>query len=166
MHITESSLDAHLPVSAPIEAMPADLADQPAATIWQTLHGHAPMSSLVWKICFARVLLTKATEQNELEISTDENGRRILDLYTEVWFSPFVRSRTERVEFHGFDLVDFICADPDLMIRVNHGTSVELRIEATLLRKLGQELRNSREPGTTHETISIGTATNENTGAQ
>lgn len=164
MLITESNLDARLPVSASADEPPSEYSGRFSATIWRTLHGQAPIFDLVWDICL-HDLYTAATERNELAIGTDEHGTRILDLYTDMGFSPFTR-RTERVEIRGWDLVNVICLDPSLTIRFNQGSDLELRFEATLLHHLGQELQNSREPRITHHTTSVGTATAERTGAQ
>ncbi|MGW6449444.1 hypothetical protein [Lentzea sp. NPDC055074] len=167
MHITETSLDAHLPVTAPAEGHP-DKYDYPFdAAIWKTLHGHAPLSVLISALG-AHNLYAAANEQQELEISRDEAGTRTLDLYTDVGYSPFTRSRDQRVDIRGWDVVDFVCADPELTIRFNRGSDLEMTIESTLLRRLGQEMlrAHTQVPTTTHETTSVGTATNENTGAQ
>jgi hypothetical protein len=164
MHITETSLDAHLPVTAPIEDHPDKYGYRFDATIWRTLHGHAPIRSLIWDFC-VHDLYTAATELNELEISTDERGTRILDLYTDMAYSPFTR-RTERIAIRGWDLVKFVCADPNLTIRFNKASELEMTMEAALLRRLGLELQNSRKPQTTHKTIVIGITANESTEAQ
>ncbi|MEV6714364.1 hypothetical protein AB0M48_20275 [Lentzea sp. NPDC051208] len=164
MQITETNLEAHLPVSAPAEDHPDRYSYPLDATIWKTLHGHAPLGDLIAALGAYNLY---AAAGNELEIGTDESsGARILDVYTDVSYSPFTRSRDQRVDIRGWDVVNFIAVDPDLTIRFNRGHELEMTIAASLLRRLGQELLRSRALRITHQTISVGTATNENTRAQ
>lgn len=165
MQITETNVDAHLPVTAPAEAQPGKYDYPFDSVIWRTLHGHAPLGDLIWAMCWYD-LYAAANERKELEISVDEHGTRTLDLYTDVGHSPFNRSRDQRVDIRGRDVINFVCVDPELTVRLNQGTDLEMTFESALLRQLGQELLSSRRPADTQATVAVGTATNENTGAQ
>lgn len=169
MNITASDLDAHLTPS------PLLTADQPPypfeSEIWQVLHGKAPLRRLVQQVRTTTFITTSPGGSNELHVTAEEDGGRVLDLFSRLMASPFSdpAKRDQRFELPGSDVVGFVCVDPTLDIRINQGTELEVRIAATLLRHLALELQRERAPLPRQHTTVVGTvrapAATENTGA-
>lgn len=169
MNITASGLDDRLTPS------PLLTTDRPPyrleAATWDVLRGETPLRPFFLELRTTTFITASPGESNELHITADDDGSRVLDLYTRLMASPFAGNRNQRFELSGRDLVEFLCLDPALDIRINQGADLEVRFAATLLRDLEQQLQDERTPLTQQQTTVVGTVrapqptATENTGA-
>ncbi|SEQ80337.1 hypothetical protein [Lentzea albida] len=157
MIITASDLDARLALSGPPAAQTPPHPFE--AECSRVLHGQAPLRQLVLQVLTNSFITAAPGESNELRITRDDNGDRVLDLYSRLTQSPFFANPAEnpRLDIRGRDVVEFVCADPSLDIRINQGTEFEVRIAATLLRDLALALQRERTPNPKQQTITVGT---------
>lgn len=157
MNITASDLDARLAPSGPLT--PEEPPYEFEAACWRVLHGKAPLRQLVQEVRTTTFITAAPSESNELHVTKDDNGDRVLDLYSRLTQSPFFANpdRNQRFDIRGRDVVEFVCADPSLDIRINQGTEFEVRIAARLLRDLALALQREWLPNPKQQTITVGT---------
>ena len=170
MRITASDLDAHL---SPSPLLTTEEPQYPfESQTWQVLHGNAPLRRFVQEVRTTTFTTAAPSGSNELHVTVEEDGSRVLDLCSRPVHSPSHRAAPrQHFDIRGRDVVEFVCVDPTLDVRINQGTDLEVRIAAPLLRRLALELQHEWTRPPQQRTAVVGTvrapehATTENTGA-